>query len=115
MENQKVILQSQHDKLDKELTELRQQINNKRNHIEDLQTIVEKTKRASKKIAWYVYILILVHFMLMLYGWSQNKGVVFTGNLVMHYYLLSKVYRDIYMKIAMPCSLFMLVMTLTMY
>jgi hypothetical protein len=112
---EKFILEKREQEMDNDLKTLRERIKTKRNNINDLESVFQQDIRKYKKIAWYVYILIVIHFLVMLYGWSQNKGVVFAGNLWMHYWLLKKIYREIYMKFAIPCSLLILFISVTMY
>jgi hypothetical protein len=90
----------------------RTRIRLKAQNIADLEEIASDNLKRLKSVRWYVYLLIVVHFFLMLNGWSNNAGFVFCANLWMHYWLLKKIYREIYMKIAIPASVFVLFVTL---
>jgi hypothetical protein len=101
------------EQVEKELEDLRKNIKLKRDNIQDLHNLVLKQK--GKRVPYYVYLLILIHFLGMLYGWSLNKGIIFSSNVWMHYWLLKSFYRDIYMMFAMPLSIFVIFISMVVY
>ena len=109
---EKIRLDALNKQAEDDLRNIQAQIAIKNNKITDLKNMLEKTHKNSTRS--YVYALIVIHFLFMLLGWSHNKGVVFISNLWMHYWFIKKLYRDIYMRFALPSAILVIVVSIGM-
>lgn len=95
--------------LDARLKSLRSTIKGKTNNVRDLEEVLEQERDRLKSFPIYCYILLIIHFTLMLAGWTSGRGVMFTMNFVMYHWYVKKFYREIItMRIAVPLSLFVM-------
>jgi hypothetical protein len=102
-------LKQTNEQLDARLASLRATIKNKRNNIQDLENILEQDRQRLRSFPIYCWILLIIHLTFMLNGWKEGKALGFVLNFVMYHWYIKKYFGDIYMKIAVPLSVMVMI------
>ena len=92
--------------LDRRLLELRTAIREKRGNIRDL----EDTERLRRIPLWF-YVLVGVHYILMLEGWRLPNNNLFVMNCIVFFWLQMRLFRSIRVRWAVTASLTVLVVS----
>ena len=94
--------------LDRRLVELRKTIRQKRHNVADLEAILHQDIQRAKETPIWFWVLLILHFIVMLEGWKHSRGARFAINFVMVLWLQRKMYREIYLRMAIMTGLMIL-------
>lgn len=107
MEEQK--LKQEQELLETRLKDLKKSIQYQREHVSDLQKVLEQDLKRLKSFPWFCYLLMICHFVIFLYGWSYQKTLTFGFHFIMYHWYIRGWYRQIALRIVVPTSLISLI------
>lgn len=111
MEIERLKLEAEHDNLENRLKALRVAIKGKRNNINDLESVLQQDIEKLRSFPIYYYFFLILHFAFMLYTWGQARGIIFVCHFIMYHWYVRKWYKEIAMRIAIPLSIMLLVVS----
>lgn len=112
MEQQKEKLLKEKLDLSIQLKQLRKDVKNKRNDVSDLQQVLQQDLERMRSYPIYCYLLLFLHYVFILYCWTNQKTFFFLLHTVQCLWFIRGWYRQIYMRLAVPISLMLLILTL---